>query len=588
MSSSLPATLGKYQIIREIARSNDIVYEGYDPVMNRRVAIKELAMPSGASSSQQEERLSRFKREARAAGTLAHPNIMTVYEFGEDEGRYFIAMEFLDGHTLRNEIDTKGFLPPDEAVDIALQALAGLEYAHSKGVIHRDIKPDNIQLLSDDRVKLTDFGIARLTFEPNITMDGQVFGTPSYMSPEQVVGREIDARSDLFSMGVVLYEMIAGKKPFLGDSVVATTYAVMNHEPDQPAQCNYALWQVLIKAMDKSPALRFSSAAEMMEALKNAQHSVGDDMVIDPRTMAGAPMYPGGMAQVPGGSVMPPPILYPFNPYTGPGPQGHPMPMPGPGVAANMGQAPIPIYYPPPPRQPLLKPETRHTLGRVFMATLVLGTLIAVILVAVTQLSRAIQSMRTHSHDQEVAARLDKTDANMPLDERISTEEKLRQTLNDPGTIAAENGRLASLYEQRGKRELGDQDKASAEQDFIKATEMDPQNGAYYSDLGALYAEVAQAERDPSQGLSMWQLSTKSWKQAADLVQNPEQRDKYGEGVAISGYEAALGLQEIGDAVEARQQLYVARDYAPANSPVSKRIQGLLDQLDGDSTDSQP
>src|SRR5580704_11717537 len=171
--NSPPTSLGQYQIIREIARSNDIVYEAYDPLMNRRVAVKELSMPSGSTSQQQDDRISRFKREAQAAGTLNHPNIMTVYSFAEDAGRTFMAMEYLDGQTLRNEIDTKGEIPIDRAVDIATSVLSGLEHAHTKGVIHRDIKPDNIQILSNGSVKITDFGIARLTFQPNLTVDGQ-------------------------------------------------------------------------------------------------------------------------------------------------------------------------------------------------------------------------------------------------------------------------------------------------------------------------------------------------------------------------------------------------------------------------------
>ncbi len=227
MSGTTPTTLGKYQIIREIARSNDIVYEAYDPLMNRRIALKELAMPSGASDAQRDDRIRRFSREAKAAGSLNHPNIVTIFEFGEDSGRHFIAMEFLEGHNLRNELDTHGFLAADRAIEITLEVLDALDYAHKNGVIHRDIKPENIQLLPDGRVKLTDFGIARITFEPNLTIDGQVFGTPSYMSPEQVVGREIDARSDVFGVGVILYEMLSGQKPFQGDSVVSITYGIV-------------------------------------------------------------------------------------------------------------------------------------------------------------------------------------------------------------------------------------------------------------------------------------------------------------------------------------------------------------------------
>ncbi len=203
----MPTTIGKYQVIREIARSNDIVYEAYDPLMNRRVAVKELAVPGGSTPAQREDRVKRFQREVKAAGSLAHPNIVTIYEVGEDAGRHFMAMEYLDGHTLRNEIDTRGGLGVARAIEVAIDVLCALHFAHEHGVIHRDVKPDNIQILENGTVKLTDFGIARLTFEPSITMDGQVFGTPSYMSPEQVVGREIDLRSDVFSMGVVLYEM---------------------------------------------------------------------------------------------------------------------------------------------------------------------------------------------------------------------------------------------------------------------------------------------------------------------------------------------------------------------------------------------
>jgi serine/threonine protein kinase len=137
--SSQPTTLGQYQIIREIARSNDIVYEAYDPLMNRRVAVKELSMPAGNSAQQTEDRVSRFRREAQAVGSLNHPNIMTVYSFSEDQGRYFMAMEFLDGITLRKEIDNNGFLSVDRAIEIACDVLSGLANAHDAGVVHRDI-----------------------------------------------------------------------------------------------------------------------------------------------------------------------------------------------------------------------------------------------------------------------------------------------------------------------------------------------------------------------------------------------------------------------------------------------------------------
>lgn len=402
--SSPPTTLGQYQIIREIARSNDIVYEAYDPLMNRRVAIKELMMPSGSTPQQAEDRISRFKREAQAAGTLNHPNIMTVYSFAEDAGRTFMAMEYLDGQTLRNELDARGAIPIDRAVAVTDEVLAGLEHAHSKGVIHRDIKPDNIQILSNGQIKITDFGIARLTFQPNLTMDGQVFGTPSYMSPEQVVGREIDARSDIFSVGVMLYEMIAGQKPFSGDSVVSTTYAIMNKEPDQPANIPWPLWTVITRALEKSPAMRWSSAADMKQALEEAMDpSKGAMPVVDPSVPPGyhpstnpyaaptpppiAGIYGGpgptsyGPYSMPGAGANPyanqyapgpnAPVTFPYNPYAA---GGGAYPPHTPGMVQPGG---IPIYNPPPPRRPLISPDQLMFFKRLFLAFMIVGTLFA-------------------------------------------------------------------------------------------------------------------------------------------------------------------------------------------------------------------
>lgn len=287
MSSAPPAQLGKYQIIREIARSNDIVYEGYDPVLNRRVAVKELAIPSGANSQEREERIKRFLREARAAGTLDHPNIMTVYDAGQSDDHYFIAMEFLDGKTLRQEMDAVGPLQEARCLEIVRAVLEALEYSHSRGVIHRDVKPENIQLLSSGAIKLTDFGIARLTFEPNLTMDGQVFGTPSYMSPEQVQGKEIDCRSDIFSVGVLLYEMLTGQKPFRGDSVVAITYAITSYSAQWQPMISARLWEAIYKALSKDPKDRFSNAEEFGTALR-----LREPMTIDAPPVKVAPPPP--------------------------------------------------------------------------------------------------------------------------------------------------------------------------------------------------------------------------------------------------------------------------------------------------------
>jgi serine/threonine-protein kinase len=264
---------GKYRIVREIARSNDIVYEAVDERFGRRIAIKELNIAPALAGQARRERIERFNREARAAGRLSHPNIVSVFDFGEENGRHFIAMEFLEGQTLRDIMQVRGALPMKEALDIACQMLDALAYAHANRVIHRDIKPDNIHILPGGQVKLTDFGIARLTEEPALTNNGQVFGTPSYMSPEQIEGKEIDSRSDLFSLAVVLYEMLAGRKPFLGDSVISITYAVMNAEPAFLSGVPAGVDQVTRRALSKNPLGRQTSAEQMKLDLRNAEQT---------------------------------------------------------------------------------------------------------------------------------------------------------------------------------------------------------------------------------------------------------------------------------------------------------------------------
>jgi serine/threonine-protein kinase len=262
---------GKYRIVREIARSNDVVYEAIDVAMGRRLAIKELLIPPNLQGAARRERIERFNREARAAGKLSHPCIVTVYDFGEDAGRYFIAMEYLEGGTLRDALQMRGALPLREAVDIACQVLSALAHAHSHNVVHRDVKPDNIHLQPDGYPKLTDFGIARLTEEASLTSDGQVFGTPSYMAPEQIEGKPVDQRSDVFALGVVLYEMLAGRKPFTGDSVIGIAHAIMNATPSPLTGAPGAVEQVVMRAISKSPDQRWPTADAMRTALRAAE-----------------------------------------------------------------------------------------------------------------------------------------------------------------------------------------------------------------------------------------------------------------------------------------------------------------------------
>ena len=262
---------GKYQIIREIARSNDIVFEALDTTLGRRIAIKELNLAPGMTGEARRERIERFHREARATGRLNHPNIVAVSDYFEENGRYFIVMEFLEGQTLRDTMSVRGAMPLNESIQIASQILDALAYAHSNRLVHRDIKPDNIFILPGGIAKLADFGIARLSEEPALTSNGQVFGTPSYMSPEQIEGKPVDQRSDLFSMGVLLFEMLMGRKPFLGDSVISITYAIMNAEPAGMHGIPNSVEQVVRRSLAKNPLARQSNAEQMKLDLRNAE-----------------------------------------------------------------------------------------------------------------------------------------------------------------------------------------------------------------------------------------------------------------------------------------------------------------------------
>jgi len=603
--SSPPTTLGQYQIIREIARSNDIVYEAYDPLMNRRVAVKELAMPTGMTDAQKADRISRFKREAQAAGTLNHANIMTVYSFAEEAGRIFMALEFLDGHTLRNEIDTKGFIPVDRAVGIAIEILEGLGHAHSKGVIHRDIKPDNIQILSSGQVKITDFGIARLTFQPNLTMDGQVFGTPSYMSPEQVVGRDIDARSDLFSVAVVLYEMISGQKPFPGDSVVTITYAIMNKEPQQPSQCTWSLWQVLSRALDKSPQLRYAGAEDMVEALRDAERQAKSGTMSSPAPMgqtgAYAPLAPP--PQLSPYAQAPSPYPTAYNPYQPQAPHVQQSPyaygqqnpymtpyQPGQYQQNQYQQMPsmqppgvIPIYYPPPPRQPFMKPETVIFFRRVAVTFLIVGTLFLLVFIMLGAAVKYFDHGTAKLQDTAAATEIAQMDPKIPIKQRVERAEQIFRQLPEQGRFETAHN-VAVLYEEFGKQQWAEGDKTNAENSFLTGTERDATDAALWSDLGGLYDSEALNEADASMRAKLLTQAGNAWNRATAETRDVKLRMQYGDGAAKDLMAAATLLrgQPGADASMIRGLLYDAKAAAPPDSfNLRSEIDRLLAEVNG-------
>lgn len=265
--------LERYRIDREIGRgAMGVVYQAWDLTLEREVALKELAFPVGLAAALVDEMVGRFLREARSAARLSHPNVIQVYDVFSDAGRYFIAMEMLSGVPLSSLMEHGG-LPAETAAKVMLQVLDGVQAAHSAGVVHRDLKPDNIYVLDDGRVKVTDFGIAKaMGGVGSMTQVGTVIGTPGYMAPEQVRGETVDGRADLFALGVVFYEMLTGTNPFLTNSPTTTLYRIVHEEPPQirvTARFSGACEAIIRKALAKNPADRYQTAAAMAADIRS-------------------------------------------------------------------------------------------------------------------------------------------------------------------------------------------------------------------------------------------------------------------------------------------------------------------------------
>ena len=263
-------TVGRYEITGELGRgAMGVVYKAMDPTIGRTVALKTMRLDVHGLDTQ--EMVRRFQNEARAAGVLNHPNIVTIYDAGEHEGIFYIAMEFIEGTTLHELLAEKRVLPTEEVVQLARQICRGLDYAHSNGIVHRDVKPANIMITANGTVKIMDFGIAKSGGQ--VTNTGQVLGTPNYMAPEQVKGRPLDGRSDLFSLGVILYEMLTGEKPFVGQNVTTIIYKIVNETPITPRDLDVTvhpgLSAIVTKALAKAPDDRYQSGADLIRDLEN-------------------------------------------------------------------------------------------------------------------------------------------------------------------------------------------------------------------------------------------------------------------------------------------------------------------------------
>jgi serine/threonine protein kinase len=273
-----PWLLGRYEIVAELGKgAMGVVYRANDPMLNRMVAIKTINTEEAGHEGMAEYE-ARFYTEAKAAGGLNHPNIIIVYDIGKSGHLVYMAMEYIQGKELREMLVDGKPLPVAQAVDIAAQVGEGLAYAHQHQVVHRDIKPANIMITPEGRAKIADFGIARMRSSETRTQTGVILGSPKYISPEQVVGKRADHRSDIFSLGVILYECITGSTPFNGEGLSALMYQITNHDPAPPSSSNsqvpVMLDYIIAKVLAKSPEARYQSAADFANDLRECKAQI--------------------------------------------------------------------------------------------------------------------------------------------------------------------------------------------------------------------------------------------------------------------------------------------------------------------------
>ena len=274
MSTNEPSKLGRYEIVGELGKgAMGVVYEGNDPNIGRRVAIKTARRDVLEASGMAEEMMERFLREAKAAGALNHPNIITIFDADEQDGMAYIAMEFLEGGDLKRVLEVRSKLDISDIVDIGATVCEALAVAHAQGIVHRDIKPANILMPDNAPLKVADFGIAHVS-DSNLTQDGAMIGTPHYMSPEQFMGQKLDGRSDQYSVGIILYELLTGEKPFTGEALSTVMHHCLKTVPVPPKELNFAvgdtLNQVVMKMLAKGPQERYADANATAAALRES------------------------------------------------------------------------------------------------------------------------------------------------------------------------------------------------------------------------------------------------------------------------------------------------------------------------------
>ncbi len=287
MNGGSVSKVGRYEILAKVGQgAMGVVYRAQDPTIRRVVALKVLPADPGTAkesgTTQGRSTAGLFEREAQAAGALLHPNIVTLYDAGRDGSWYYLAMEFIEGDTFAVEIARQGKVDPARAAQVVAVVADALDFAHERGVVHRDIKPANLMILADQTVKVADFGIARLSSTASTLTSDVTIGTPHYMSPEQVRGGKIDGRSDLFSLGVVLYEALTGRKPFQAETLAAVLHSIMSSTPppahDVDSTISPELSAIVARAMARNPAERYARGQDMAADLRRFLASVQGDV----------------------------------------------------------------------------------------------------------------------------------------------------------------------------------------------------------------------------------------------------------------------------------------------------------------------
>jgi serine/threonine protein kinase len=288
---------GRYEILGELGRGGmGVVYRAKDPLIGRTVAVKTIRLSVEGTGMSHAQLVERFQTEARAAGLLTHPNIVVIYDVGEADGVYYITMELVNGKSLQSMLDAGEKFPLPRLLRIMEQVCSALQFAHDNTVVHRDIKPANIMLSADDLVKITDFGTAKI-LQYGASQQTSAMGTPGYMSPEQIKGKAVDGRTDIFSLGVMLYEMTTGQKPFRGQDIATILYRILNEEPVPPHQVNPSIplgvSSTILKALTKSPHLRYENCRELLDDLKNYRpNEIAARTIVEPLASTTVPQPP--------------------------------------------------------------------------------------------------------------------------------------------------------------------------------------------------------------------------------------------------------------------------------------------------------